>query len=112
MFHPGPPCLTLLHAAGGPPHKRLYGLTALRFQGWSAVFYPFGQSTPYDYGAHGDKDSLFEDKTCLIISRSRSYSNLYALQMASLLPSYLLKRAWPTVGKKLGLDINEKAVPF
>jgi hypothetical protein len=24
-FHPGPPCLTLLCPAGGPPHKQPYG---------------------------------------------------------------------------------------
>jgi hypothetical protein len=37
MFHPGPPCLTLLRPKGWPPLKRRFSETALRsFQVWPA----------------------------------------------------------------------------
>jgi hypothetical protein len=50
-FYLGPPCLTLLRPAVGPPLKRPYG----RFRGHpqpgrhAAVFYLFGHPTPYTY---------------------------------------------------------------
>jgi hypothetical protein len=50
-FQSGPPCPSLPSPAGGPPLKRLYGLQGPQ-GGWpAAVFYPFGYSMTYTYGA-------------------------------------------------------------
>jgi hypothetical protein len=50
-FHPGPPCPTLLHPAGGTPLKRprtaVSGVARPQGGRPAAVFYPFGHPTPY-----------------------------------------------------------------
>jgi hypothetical protein len=49
QFHPGPPCLTVLHPADRPPLTAVSGVARPQ-SGWpAAVFYLFGHPTPYTY---------------------------------------------------------------